>query len=334
MKKAKAVLIIVIIFAALAGVFANQYFRTRTLYNKENVIGNTGGNLYNSGLFCEQDGVIYFSNHDDNDALYSMDIYGQNLKKISKDTAKYINVDENYVYYVRCNNDSNTDFTFFSYNNNSLCRVPKNGGKVKILDPDPCSYALLVNNSIYYLHYDTKDATTLYKIGIDGKKKKKLTSGYIFPCSAYGTSFYYHEPDNGNLYEFDTLTDTTKVLYAGHCYKPIVDSNNAYFLDVDNKNRLSRLNLNSNTPAAITNENVELFNVSGSYVYYQRGGSNPALCMIKTDGSDYREIATGEYSDINVTSTYVYFKDFRTGDMYYTNALTPDGIYPYTVGTK
>lgn len=119
-----------------------------------------------------------------------MDTNGNHLKKLSYDRVMYINADDHYVYYVRNNENNGTGFDFFSYARNSLCRIDQNGENTKILDKDPCLYASLVGNYIYYLHYDDKDATTLYKIGIDGEGRKKVYSPYIFTCSTLGQYIY------------------------------------------------------------------------------------------------------------------------------------------------
>ena len=104
-----------------------------------------------------------------------MDSSGTKLKKLSDDNVKYINADSNYVYYVRSNSGNNDKYAVFSFDKNSLCRISRDGGKITILDPDPCIYASLIGNYIYYLHYDSTDAsTTLYKVKIDGSAKEKL----------------------------------------------------------------------------------------------------------------------------------------------------------------
>ena len=70
--------------------------------------GNTAGNLYNGGLFCEYDGTVYFSNPSDGGKLYSMSPDGSNLAKLCDDTVSYINADEHYLYYVRNNPGATT----------------------------------------------------------------------------------------------------------------------------------------------------------------------------------------------------------------------------------
>ena len=115
MKKYIKPIIAVLVLALIISGIAINILSSRVKYNTTYVNGNTSGNLYNAGLFCESNGTIFFANPDDKYSLYSMDITGGNLKKLSKDTATYINADDNYVYYVRNNEKENTDYSFFSY---------------------------------------------------------------------------------------------------------------------------------------------------------------------------------------------------------------------------
>ncbi len=330
-KHIKPICIILVVIIA-AGFGINKYTH-RMRYNDTFVNGNSSGNLYNAGLFCEKDGSIYFSNPDDEGKLYSMDSSGSNLKKLCNDVAMYINADSHYVYYVRNNTKNTSDFSFFSYNNNSLCRIPKDGGDTVILDEDPCIYASLIGNYIYYLHYDTQTATTLYKIKIDGKEKKQLSDTYIFTCNTYDKYFYYSNNSNGALYRYNTDTDYSEFLYDCTCYDPIVlENSNAYYLDPKRNNALIHVNLNSPNPLVLSDDFIELYNVYGSYVYFQRGGDDPALCMIKNDGTGYRELAKGEYCNINVTSYNIYFTDFFTKETYYTSTVNPGKCFTFHPG--
>ena len=54
--------------------------------------------------------------------------------------------------------------------------------------------------------------------------------------------------------------------------------------------------------------------------------TDPAICCINTDGSNYQELKEGNYTAINVTSTYVYFKDFTTKTPYYTSVAAPGNV--------
>lgn len=320
-------IIIPVLIICIAGFAVYHHFSSKVKFNTSYVNGNTAGNLYNAGLFCESDGEIFFSNQNDNGKLYSMNVDGSDQKKLCDDTVMYINADKNYIYYVRNNTKKITSQIFFSYDRNSLCRMPRKGGKSVVLDPDPCIYASLIGNYIYYLHYDTKTATTLYRVKIDGTEKKQVMSHYIFTCNASGQYFYYNNPDNGQLYRYDTASQQASLFYDCNCYKPVViDDSNVYYMDVDQNNAIVHVNIGSPNPVTLTDGNIEHFNVYGSYIFYQRGGDDPAICVVKNDGTGYKELKKGEYSSINVTSENVYFTDYFTQKVYYTPTQNPGNI--------
>lgn len=337
MKKALTILIGILLAGAVIGGFAFRYWNDRIRYNESYVNGNTAGNLYNGGLFCESSGTVFFANPDDSNRLYSMDLNGSNLKRLCSDTAMYINADSHYVYYVRRNSkyEYGGNLSVFSFNNNSLCRISRDGGRVTVLDKDPCIYATLIGNYIYYLHYDSETATRLYKIGIDGKEKKELSSEYMFTCSALGQYFYYNGMSgDGCLYEYNTANDTARMIYDCNCYKPIVTSdNNVYYLDVNRDNALVHTNIQFGNPTTLSTDSIDLFNVYGSMIFYQRySKERSGLCMVRNDGTEFREIYDGNYSNIHVTSYYVYFTDFRTGQVFYTPTANPGEVFSFHPG--
>lgn len=292
-----------------------------TIYNDSLINGNSAGNLYNQGLFCEKDGVIYFANPDDHYTLYSMELDGQKLKKLNNDVAKGINADEHYVYYVRDNgNTGSYSFdTFVNSNTNSLCRYDLKTKKVKVLDEAPSLYPVLVGNNLYYLHYDKKNATSFYTVGIDGKNLKMVSDEYMFTCNAIGSYIYYNDMAyDGSIYRYDTSSDSYTVLYEANTYKPIVISEeNTYYLDVDHDNRLMHINLDSPNPVVVTEDSIDLYNVYGSYIYYVAYTKNgSSLCRIKNDGSEFEVIAEGAYNTISATSNYIYVTEYGTNKMY------------------
>lgn len=96
-KRKKQLFITIAIILILIAVFCLIHFLNRTKMNSGYVNGNSAGNLYNGGLFCESNGTVFFSNPSDNHRLYSMNPDGSDMKKLSDDTASYINADDHYV---------------------------------------------------------------------------------------------------------------------------------------------------------------------------------------------------------------------------------------------
>ncbi len=335
MKKAITGIIIFIVLLAAAGLFAQKFYQEHVFLNDGYVNGNTAGNLYNAGLFCESNGEIFFSNPDDNGRLYRMDSDGQNIRKINDDTVMYINADDHYIYYVRNNEKGKSEYSFFTFNNNSLCRIPRKGGSITVLDKNPCIYASLIGNEIYYLSYTSESATSLYKVRIDGGRPEQVMEQYVFTCSSIGPYFYYNGmKSDGNLYRYNTQTGRSEMMYECSSYKPIaVSENDIYYMDAMQDCALLHTNISMSNPTVITSDPVDCYNVYGSYIYYQKNSAtDPALCRVKNDGSEFSVIANGNYTNIHVTSYFVFFSDFKTGAVFYTSTANPDSIVPFHPG--
>ncbi len=322
---------LLLIFMVLGAV---HYFNGRTKFNDSYVNGNTAGNLYNGGLFCEYDGILYFANPNDHFRLYSMPVTGGTAEKICDDTVTFLNVDEHYIYYARNNKTDNSDFSFLRWNNNSLCRINKNGKNRVILDSDPSMYASLLGDYLYYLHYDKETATSMYRVKIDGSEKELVEDQPYYTCSTNGSYLYYNGLENDrNIYSLNTQTDHRQTLFEGNCWMPVVDGNTAYFMDVSDNYCLTRVDLNTGETRVLTEERIDCFNVYGSYIYYARN-EEPALCRMKIDGSENEVIAEGIYTDINVTSRFVYFRELNDEEhIYYTPVLGAPNVLIFNPST-
>lgn len=90
MKRIKIIIIFSVIIIAIAGGLIAYNVINRFEYNEDNVTGNTTGNLYNEGLFCEYEDYVYFSNLSDNGALYRMNKEGTEFEKLFDDNTSYI----------------------------------------------------------------------------------------------------------------------------------------------------------------------------------------------------------------------------------------------------
>lgn len=329
MKRIAKISIPILIIAGIIIYGIYYCYSNRTIWNDSYVNGNTAGNLYNNGLFCEHNGTIYFSNPNDHHYLYSMPSSGGEATMLCDDIASYINADDNYVYYVRNNAGSdNSKFSFLHVNTNSLCRYDLRNKKVTVLDSDPSIYASLIGNYLYYIHYDTETASTLYRVKIDGSEKEQVNSNPYFTCSANGQYFYYNGIQNDhNIYQLDTSTGTTNLIYEGNFWMPSATNESIYFMDCAQNYALAKLDLSASTATVLVPDRIESYNVYGDVIYFQKNDTegNAALCSIHTDGSNYKEILSGNYTNINVTSQYVYFSEYGNEDLIYKMPTNGDG---------
>lgn len=319
-KSVKISIIIAIIVIIILSVFLIHRYFNRTKYNEDFVYGTTAGNFYNGGMFCEANGYVYFSNPYDNFKLYRMTPSGTQAEKLSDDSACFINADSNYIYFARAGAGESTDFSFLQFNTNSLCRIPANGGNTLILDPAPTLYAILAKNDIYYIHYDSESASTLYKVGIDGVDAKKVTSEpLLLSPGQQETLCYAGVTTHHNIGLWDTQTDTGTEIYQGVCYLPIDTADYIYFLNAEEDYILCRYDKASSTVTTLVDARIDCYNLTDEYIYYQKNdGDNSALCRISLDGTSSEEvIMTGIYSNIHTTSQYVYFTSFHAPELIY-----------------
>lgn len=166
----------------------------------------------------------------------------------------------------------------------------------------------------------------------DAKKYIRLT---FLHGSTLGQYIYTSGTESdGAIYQLDTASDSLSKVYECNSFKPIVTSDdNVYYMDVDQNNALVHTNMKSGHPVTLTKDSLDLYNVYGSSIFYQRySEDNPALCMIKNDGSGYQELAQGNYSNINVTSSYIYFTDFKTKEMFCTPTDHPGTLTAFHPG--
>lgn len=310
--KIKVILIlsgVVIIFALI---FVINLFFGRIPENPAGTVGNTAGNLYNGGYFCEDsEGRVFFSNSYDNGALYVMNADETEVEKISSNTVKSINVGGDYLYYYLSDSSASSGLGFVR-RVLGVYRSDKDGNDLDTLSRDPATTLLLVDNHLYVQSIPDNGGIHLLKISTDGEEETILSTEKIYPACAVGGRIYYNDNTNSQfLYQWDTNTDTNSLVVKYNMWNPIRQGDYVYFMDIRENYRLCRYNLNEDNIEVLTSDRVDTFNVTDEYIYYQKSSeTQPGLIRISLDGSEEVVIAEGIFNNINTTSQYVYFQEF------------------------
>lgn len=327
-KTVKTVLVCGICIILLAALGFVSIFANRVPMNPEGTIGNSAGNINNEGLFCEYDGRVYFSNAEDHGCLYSMNPDETDVKQLNKMEVRNILAGGKYLYFYQTGSASESGLGQIE-GIRSFCRSGLNGSNVITLTRDVVVTGQLVNNYLYLLTTKSAD-TSFYKLKIDKSEQVNLASYNINPaCARDGVIYYNGTQDNHYLYALNTSNDVASELWRGNLWYPALDGDYIYYMDVANNYRLCRYSLSMNEVQVLTNDRVDCFNVGNGYVYYQKNDSvSPQLRCMRTDGSDNRVIAEGNFTHINMTSQYVYFQPF--GDDL-TTYHSPLGSSAYSV---
>ena len=196
MNKLKAFLVILILVVVMGGLLAGSVILGKIPENPAGTVGNTGGNLYNDGLFCENEGQVFFANPYDQNTLYVMNPDETEIKKLTTVGVKSINAAGKYVYYYQ---DSVGDGSGLGYTvkTTGMYRMKKNGNSPECLIREPMLSMNLIDNDIYYQHFNDEGGMTLDHISIDKSSQGTALEGIMSPASAANSAIYYaHHEDN------------------------------------------------------------------------------------------------------------------------------------------
>ncbi len=316
-KKAKYILIITLLLILFAALILASWYFGRIPANPPGTVGNTAGNINNAGLFCESDGMVYFSNPRDGGSLYSMTVDEQELTKLGNSAVRNILAGGKYLYYFQTTASGESGLGYVR-SRNSFNRCLKSGKNATSMATDVVVSGQLVGDYLYLL--TAGDPTPIfYKMKTDRSDKQVLAEYQVNPaCARDGIIYYNGTQKNHYLYTLNTDGDTVSELWQGNIWYPCLDGNYIYYLDVANDYRLCRYDLNQKVIQVLTNDRVDCFNVGGGFIYYQRNSATaPALMMMGTDGSNPTVVAEGNYTNINMTSRYVYFQEFGESSSLY-----------------
>ncbi len=317
----KRVLLVLTILtmAAILGLYF--YSKDRTYYNRNNVTGNTTANIYNGGLFCEKDNVIYFSNDYDNGSLYSMSSLMDNIHKISNDQAVYINADNHYLYYAHAVDITQKLNDVYSlFHNTGIRRISHNGSNLKVITEKPSAYLTLRNNYLYFNSYDADSGFNLYRYNIDGTMDRLLEKKLVIPTAITDKNFHFVDPESDYRIRTTNLESfTSRTQNKGSFAYPVYKDDYIYYIDLSNHNRISRMNKDGSNPTVLVKSSCSTYNIttSGKYLYYQvNNGKQKYLGRINLATLKKEVVKKGNYKQIHITKYYVFFKDYNNKNIY------------------
>lgn len=321
--KQKQVIRIVLIILFIIAFVLTQYFLNRVVpYKDEHTLGNTPGNLNNGGLFCENEGKIYFSNLEDEGRLYVMDSNLDNIKKVYDDNASYINAAGRYLFYTR-RNDKMGVSGILNFSNTGLYRMKKNGTALDRLYEEPTQAACLYGNYVYYQHYDKKQGLQLYKAKIDGKEDIQLSDEGVMPCSVDADRIYYNGVDDDHaIYAMSIQGGDGELVYDGNCYMVTVSGDDLYFLDMNQNYALARVSKDGGEAEIVVQEQICTYNISadGQKIYYQTdGGEENGLYEYDVDAKESELLEEGNFNYLHLTENYLFFETYNQTQAYVMN---------------
>lgn len=307
-KVIKTVVLVVVLLLIVIGLvlaIINGRFR----YNEEGATGNTTGNIYNSGLFCEYKGYVYFANPADDNSLYRMKSDGTELEKLHSDSVSYIQVINDYIYYVRLN-ETSADVVLRGQPY-GIFRLEIGDDRAESVYNGLVKSMCLCGNYIYFQAYDDENFIQLKRVKVDGEDLKTLTDKDYAPLAVWKNSIYFPEvQDNHYLKRLETDTERITTATEGNFYMPTFIEGFMYYIDLDNDMKLTRISLSTNETEVLDDGRCINYNLSeeNGVIYYQlENEDDHKLCRMQLNGQGKITVIEGDCSNIHVTKNYTYF---------------------------
>lgn len=326
MNKALKTTLAIIAAILLIGAAVLLMLSQRIVMNPHGTVGNTAGNLNNNGLFCEYDGAVYFYNSNDGGGLFVMNPDESDIRRLNTLKVRNILVGGKYLYYYQYGSASSDSAFGNALSMHTFARCKLNGGNSTALNTDLVLAGQLVDNYLYLLS-NTGNGVSFYKTKIDNSETVVLADYTINPaCAENGVIYYNGTQGDHYLYALNTASDVPYEVWRGNLWNPVLEGSYIYYMDVENNYRICRYSLSQNVIEVLTDDRADCFNVGGGYIYYQKNDQTaPQLKCMAADGSGVFVIAEGNYTNINMTSQYVYFQAFGNERTTYHSRLGSGG---------
>lgn len=317
----KKIVIIVLLAVAIAGAVFWGRYSNKVYYNAEGTTGNSAGNLYNGGLFCEIDGIIYFANHKDDGALYSMDTDLSNVEKILTDKVVSINADSHYVYYSRRNYEKeNRVVSALNFQDHGIFRMTRKDKKLTMLTEELNGILCLSGNNIFFQQLDRSGNIEIHRVSIDKKDTKLLTKEPLIPASVRNGLLYYAGVSSDHYLHTMALSSGAEELVSDQfCYMPVAMPAYIYYIATTDGHHLCRMDYSGGNKEILVEDFCSTFNITPDerYLYYQiDGGDDNRIVQLDLVTGFTTTLIDGNYKQIHVTSKYIFFYDFNGKTVY------------------
>lgn len=336
-KTLRNILISIIVVAVLVILILLAKINSSLPENPSDYAGNTAGNLYNRGLFAEDDSYIYFANLADNYRLYRMDHNLEQVTLLNKDSVEYINPDafSEYMYYSRINYRQNTyGNTVFDILDTGIYRFNLKNDVLSRLYPDTCGAVLLAGNTLLYQAHGSDGDFDLCSLSVTEKKPEEtlVTTEYILPVNYYNGLLYYSGvTEDHSLYTYLPGSERASLYADLDCFQPIVTSTGVYFLSQKHNYALYHLPNTSDTATLLADTRISSYNLSTDEhtLFYQvDNGRNNRLCRYDISSGTETTILSGDYKNLNTVSGYLFFTDFAE-TLCYCYDISSGSVFPF-----
>jgi len=279
-----------------------------TIINAE---GNSSGNIVNGGLAATQGEWIYFRGNEGG-SLQKGRLDGSGSSIISADSAWFINVSDDWLYY------SNRD------DQNRIYKIKSDGSERTALTEGGSWFVTLANGWLYYL--DESDDYRLYKLNTEGEGRTRLSEDSAWFLNVDEDWIYYVNSDDGDkIYRIRSDAGGREVLNDHASSNINISDGWIYYSNEAEGSKLYRMKPDGTENAAVNERSSWFINVSKGWIYYADAEDNFALNKVRSDGTERVKLASEPVRFINVIGDWIFFLDQDEEDTVYKVRLDGTG---------
>ena len=277
-----------------------------TVEKKINSRGNSSENLLHGGFASIQDEWIYYLKesygYQVDGELYRINIENGNKERISDDAACYINVIEDWVYYVNTEESENG-----IYWEGPIYKIKVDGTNRIKLNTDDSTFVNVVDDMIYYAN--VADNYTIYSMKTDGTQVTKLNDDRSWSLNVTDNWIYY--TSNREIYKMKLDGSNKSLILSDNVSGTHVTGNYIFYYQGD-EGSLFRINLDGSEKTQITEDVTSNFSVLDNHIYYsikevayEDGFKLDYVYRIDIDGKNREKIGQGAVGSI--VGDWMYF---------------------------
>ncbi|WDV47860.1 DUF5050 domain-containing protein [Clostridiaceae bacterium M8S5] len=278
-------------------------------------------NIARGGYICSDKNLTYYNfsveSGEDYDTGMSK-IHDKSNVKLTDNNVMYINVSDEWIYYINSSGDFETE-----KRSGTINKIKKDGANQTILSNDESKYLQLSDEWLYYINCEDD---MIYKIKLDGTSKEKICNDKVRSMFIKGNTIYYsNKSDRDKVYKLDLANNKKEKLLDVSPIYFLVDNNYIYYLEYDydvQTDIIYRDSLDGKTRKEVIASEKDLprrFVIQDGYIYYNswlnmnyniidsRNEVKSLLILKKKIGEQtYKEIGTGYIKGID--KNWIYFK--------------------------
>ncbi len=217
---------------------------------------NSGNSVNESRILVDGE-TIYYSEPRDGGRMYSMDLDGNNKKKLTESEVRYINLVDDKLIYCDVSN------SYFG------CSANKDGSDQKFVLPMMGKNHFIFDDKIYFANW--ADECRIYRANLDGSDLEKISDIGAEDLYQYGAWIYFAARDADQvLYRIKINGESLTQVNSDQSMRPNVHNGILYFINWTDNGTLYSVNPeNANeTYKQVLDKRVGHLNINDGYLYY------------------------------------------------------------------